>query len=67
MSDIVERLKTTRFLSQRNQMALQTDAANEIVSLRRALRQFLAEADAGHVTLETDRLARAALATEQTP
>lgn len=37
MSDIVERLKTKRFLSQRNQMALQIDAANEITRLRVAL------------------------------
>ena len=39
MSDIVERLKTTRLLSQRNQMALQVDAANEITHLRAALRE----------------------------
>ena len=33
-ADIIERLRTTRLLSQRNQMALQCEAATEIEALR---------------------------------
>lgn len=40
MNDIVERLKTTRLLSQRNQMALQTDAAAEILQLRKEVAAY---------------------------
>ena len=43
MSDLVERLKTTRLLSQRNQHALQTEAAERIEHLEAALRDLLSE------------------------
>ena len=37
MGDLVERLRTTKLLSNRNQMALQAEAADEIARLREAL------------------------------
>lgn len=37
MGDLVERLRTVKMLSQRNQMALQAEAADEIARLREAL------------------------------
>ena len=42
MGDLVERLRTTKLLSNRNQMALQAEAADEIARLReevKALRE----------------------------
>jgi len=37
VGDLVERLRTVKLLSQRNQMALQAEAADEIARLREAL------------------------------
>ena len=41
MGDLVERLRTVKMLSQRNQMALQAEAADEIARLREERRRLV--------------------------
>lgn len=40
MGDLVERLRTVKMLSQRNQMALQAEAADEIARLREEVKKL---------------------------
>lgn len=47
MGDLVERLRTVKMLSQRNQMALQAEAADEIARLREALVDLVSWFDGG--------------------
>lgn len=50
-----ERLRTTRLLSQRNQMALQIEAADEIASLRARVEAAESAARSSHDVVELMR------------